>query len=219
MKLTPKDFVLQYLPFALKTQEMANISAVAILAQAALESGWGEKAVGNMFFGVKAKASDPEEKRQLVTTTEYLDSPDKGHLFPEVLSVVQVAPKRWKYRVKDWFRKYETPEGSFSDHARFFLVNKRYAEALKVGTDPNAFFQEIAKAGYATSPIYFETLVKVARLIERNMPGAPPARRSAGNPMLESAQSEDLPELFTEDELRLLKPNWPKRRATANRKK
>ncbi|GEM_PF-505694 len=218
MKLTPKDFVLQYLPFALKTQEMANISAVAILAQAALESGWAEKAVGNMFFGVKAKASDPEEKRQLVTTTEYLDSPNKGHLFPEVLSVQQVAPKKWKYRVKDWFRKYETAEGSFNDHARFFLTNKRYTDALKVGTDSAAFFQEIAKAGYATSPIYFETLVKVASTIERNMPGAPPARRSTGNPMLESARNDDTPELFSEDELRLLKPNWPKRRAAIKRK-
>jgi hypothetical protein len=42
MKLIPKDFVLQYLPFALKTQEMANISAVAILAQAAWKAA-GEK--------------------------------------------------------------------------------------------------------------------------------------------------------------------------------
>lgn len=214
MKLIPKDFVTQYLPFAQKTQEMAKISAVAILAQAALESGWGEKAVGNMFFGVKAKASDPEEKRQLVTTTEYLDSPEKGHLFPEVLSIEQFGPKKWKYRVKDWFRKYESAEGSFNDHALFFLTNKRYADALKVGNDPIAFFEAIAKAGYATSPIYFETLIKVAKSIERNLPGAmPSSRRAVSGPLLESAHSEDVPELLSDDELRLMVPNWPKRRA------
>jgi flagellar protein FlgJ len=214
MKLTPKEFVAQFLPFALKTQEKAKISAVAILAQAALESGWGEKAPGNMFFGVKARKSDPEDKRQLVTTTEYLNSPDKGTLFPEVLSVEQVGPKRWKYRVKDWFRKYPTAEGSFDDHTRLFLTSKRYAEALKVGSDPIAFVQEIAKAGYATSPIYFEMLVKMVRMIERNMPDAAvPARRGVAMPPGE----EELPEIFSEDELRILVPNWPKRRVAAKR--
>ncbi|MFN0014436.1 MAG: glycoside hydrolase family 73 protein [Saprospiraceae bacterium] len=218
MKLIPKDFVSTYLPFAQKTEEMAKISAIAILAQAALESGWGEKAVGNMFFGIKAKASDPENRRQLVTTTEFLDSPNKGNLFPEVLSVEQVGPKRWKYKVKDWFRKYDTAEGSFNDHTLFFLTNKRYTEALKVGLNYEAFFAEIAKAGYATSPIYFETLVKVAKSIERNLPGAaaPVARRSVANPMLESAGSEELPELSEED-LRSMVPNRPKPRSVAKR--
>ena len=156
MKRLPKDFVATFLPFALKTQQKTGISAVAILAQAALESGWGEKTPGNMFFGIKAKASDPESRRQLVTTTEYLSSPDSGHLFPELLSITKVGPKRWKYKVKDWFRKYETPEGSFNDHTQFFLKNKRYAEALKVGNDPVAFFREIAKAGYVTKTIEFQ---------------------------------------------------------------
>lgn len=205
MKLAPKDFVAKYLPYALQTQKKTKISAVAILAQAALESGWGEKAPGNMFFGVKAKASDPASKRQLVTTTEYLNSPDLGHLFPQVLAIEQVATKRWKYRVKDWFRKYRTAKGSFDDHANFFLANKRYAEALKVGTDPIAFFQEIAKAGYATSPIYFETLTKVARMIERHLPNAAPAARSVGVPPSEGAH--ELEVLFSEDDLRSMVPN------------
>ncbi|TNE60347.1 MAG: peptidoglycan hydrolase [Bacteroidetes bacterium] len=209
MKLLPKDFVEKYYPFAQKTQEKTGVSAIAILAQAALESGWGEKAPGNMFFGIKAKATDPPEKRQLVTTTEYLSSPDKHNLFPEVLSVKKVGRRRWKYRVKDWFRKYETPEGSFDDHALFFLKNKRYMEALQVGTDPVAFFREIAKAGYATSPIYFETLTKVARMIERHLPAAF-TRRDVTAPPMEHTQ--DLPDIH-QDELRSFVRNWPQRRS------
>jgi len=95
-----------------------------------------------------------------------------------------------------------------------FLTSKRYAEALKVGSDPIAFVQEIAKAGYATSPIYFEMLVKMVRMIERNMPDAAvPARRGVAMPPGE----EELPEIFSEDELRILVPNWPKRRVAAKR--
>jgi len=207
MKRAPKDFVAAYLPFAQATQKKTGISAVAILAQAALESGWGEKAPGNMFFGIKAKLSLPASRRQLITTTEYLDSPNQERLFPEVLSVKQVGPKRWKYVVKDWFRKYKSPEGSFNDHAQFFLTNKRYAEALKVGNDPVAFFREIAKAGYATSPAYFDLLLQVARMIERHMQAAP-APRSATMPPPEEAGA--LPEL-TEEALRDWVPNRPKR--------
>lgn len=212
MKLSPKDFVAAYLPFALKTEKKTGISAVAILAQAALESGWGEKAPGNMFFGIKAKKSDSPRKRQLVITTEYLSSPDKGHLFPEVLSIAEVKPGLWKYRVKDWFRKYKSPEGSFKDHATFFLKNKRYAEAVRVGKDTLAFFREIAKAGYATAPAYFEILTKVAMMIERQLPGVV-ASRTVAMPVPDG--TEPLPEI-PEEELRSYVRNWPKRRGAAN---
>lgn len=205
MKLAPKDFVEKFIRYALQTQKKTKISAVAILAQAALESGWGEKAPGNMFFGVKAKVSDPASKRQLITTTEYLDSPNKGHLFPEVLSIEQVGPKRWKYRVKDWFRKYRTAKGSFDDHANFFLQNKRYAEALKVGNDPIAFFQAIAKAGYATSPIYFETLTKVARMIEGHLP--PPAAAAKRAIPLPPQGNEEVMDEVSDADFREFVPN------------
>lgn len=208
MKLIPKDFVATYLPFALKTQKKTGISAVAILAQAALESGWGDKAPGNMFFGIKAKPSAPASRRQLVITTEYLSSPSLGKLFPEVLSITQVGPKRWKYKVKDWFRKYKTPEGSFNDHAQLFLNNSRYAQALKVGADPVAFFREIAKAGYATAPSYFEVLTQVAKTIERFLP-APDAAAPRG---VVAPPPEEMVLELTEEELRALVPTWPRRR-------
>ena len=75
----------------------------------------------------------------------------------------------FKYIVKDWFRKYDTPKESFVDHIKFFLENKRYAEAVKVRGDYNRFFEEISKAGYATDPSYSDTLKAVAKTVIKAM--------------------------------------------------
>lgn len=167
--MTPKQFVTTYLPFANETQEKTGISAVAILAQAALESGWGKAAPGNMFFGVK-DTDGLNGNEQLLTTTEYSQRSDLH--FPEIISITPVlrdGKKYFKYRVKDYFRRYDTPEQSFTDHANFFLKNPRYADALKVRGDTDAFIDAIAKAGYATAPDYAQLLKSVAHTIERNM--------------------------------------------------
>jgi flagellum-specific peptidoglycan hydrolase FlgJ len=208
-KLVPAEFVRQFAPFAQATEQKTGISAVAILAQAALESGWAERAVGNMFFGVK-DSDGINGNEQLVTTTEYLKSPHLGHLFPEVISIKPTKTGKWKYTVKDWFRKFDTPEESFRHHADFFLKNKRYAEALKVGHDPVAFFREIAKAGYATGPQYFEVLTAVARMIVRHMPAAAaalptPTKREVAAPTADLESVGEIPELDV-DMLRMLVP-------------
>lgn len=178
MKLSPPGFVQKYWKYAQQTQKKTDISAVAILAQAAVESRWGERAAGNMFFGIKAKAADLPRKRQLLITTEYLKSLDQGHRFPAVIAMAAVKPGLWKYRVKDWFRRYRTAKGSFDDHAHFFLTHPRYAAAVRVGADPLAFLREVARAGYATDPNYFDLLAKVVRAIERHRPDAAVARVS-----------------------------------------
>lgn len=166
--MTPKEFIKQYKPFALETERKTGISHLFTLAQAALETGWAKSVPGNMFFGVKATADTPENKRQLLLTTEVLNSPNMKHLFPLVVSVKMLANGKWLYRVKDWFRKYDTPEECFTDHAQFFFKNKRYAKALLVKSDPYKFAEEVAKAGYATAPDYAEQLKVVIRTIERN---------------------------------------------------
>ncbi len=56
------------------------------IAQAALESGWGKSAPGNMFFGVKASKTTPENKKQLLATVEVLSDEKQGYRFPEVIS-------------------------------------------------------------------------------------------------------------------------------------
>ena len=165
--MTPKEFITKFLPFALETERKTGISALFILAQSALETGWGQHAPGNMMFGVKSKESMPAEKRQLVQTTEILAT-DKEK-FPVIISIEKRSDGKYKYIVKDWFRKYDTPEESFTDHARLFLTNKRYAKALQVKADPYKFAEEVAKAGYATEPTYAERLKGVIRTIERLM--------------------------------------------------
>jgi len=164
--MTPKEFIKQYKPFALETERKTGISHLFILAQAALESGWGNRAPGNMFFGVKADKDTPADKRQLITTTEILGSPNLKHLFPLVISVKMLPSGKYKYTVKDWFRKYDTPEECFTDHAQFFFKNKRYAKALLVKTDPYKFAEEVAKAGYATGLNYASSLKKLIKMIE-----------------------------------------------------
>lgn len=167
--MKPKEFVAQFYPFALKTQQKSGISAVAILAQAALESGWGKSAPGNMFFGVK-DTDGINGNEQLLQTTEYSRRADLK--FPEIISITPVirnGEKYFKYVVKDYFRKYNTPEECFTDHTKFFFENKRYKKALEVKNDPYKFIEEIAKAGYATAPNYAEMLTKVAKMIEKEV--------------------------------------------------
>ena len=164
--MTPKEFIKQYKPFALDTERKTGISHLFILAQAALESGWAKSVPGNMFFGVKAGKETPANKKQLLTTTEILSSPNLKHLFPLVISVKMLSSGKYKYTVKDWFRKYDTPEECFTDHAQFFFKNKRYAKALEVKAAPYKFAEEVAKAGYATAPDYANSLKKIIKMLE-----------------------------------------------------
>ena len=170
--MTPKEFINQYKPFALETERKTGISHLFILAQAALESGWGERGVGNNFFGIKVPknlvSNTPANKKQLFKTTEVLNAPNLGYKFPQVMSIYQLPSGKYKYEVKDWFRKYETPEECFTDHAQFFFKNKRYAKALLVKADPYKFAEEVAKAGYATAPNYADSLKKLIKKIEEN---------------------------------------------------
>jgi len=167
--LKPKEFTEKYYPFALQTQNESGISSISILAQAALESGWGEHAPGNAFFGVK-DTDGVNGNEQLITTTEYSRRFDLK--FPEILSITPCTiggVPYFKYIVKDYFRKYETPGQCFADHAKFFIRNPRYHSAMMVCTDPYRFIDEIAKAGYASAPGYAAMLKKIAKMIEINI--------------------------------------------------
>ena len=157
--MTPKEFIKQYKPFALETERKTGISHLFTLAQAALESGWGERGVGNNFFGIKARPETPADKKQLLRTTEVLLSANA--VFPKIISIKKRADGKYTYTVLDWFRKYDTPEECFTDHAQFFFKNKRYAKALLVRSDQYKFAEEVAKAGYATATNYADSLKKV----------------------------------------------------------
>lgn len=167
--MTPKQFVSAYLPFAKETEKKTGISAIAILTQAALESAWGKVAPGNMFFGIK-DTDGINGNEQLLTTTEYTRSAKNP--MPVAISstpIIKNGVKMFKHKGKDYFRKYKTPAESFEDHTKFFFKNPRYAKALQVKSDYNRFFEEIAKAGYATAPDYASILKQIAKTIVANI--------------------------------------------------
>lgn len=157
--MKPKDFFDKYYHDAVISEQQTGVPALAKLAQAAVESAWGEKAPGNNFFGIKADSSW-NGKRQLIPTTEYMSTSDAK--FPQVISIQNMGNGRWKYKVKDWFRAYATPAESFNDHSIFLMKNKRYAAAFQAHT-PEAFVDAIADAGYATDPHYAEVLKSIIR--------------------------------------------------------
>ena len=160
--MTPETFITTYLPYAETTEKETGISAAFVLAQAALESGWGKHAPGFNFFGVKA---GPGWKglTQLLTTREVHTTATVP--YPVIVSIVPRQDGRFSYTVKDRFRAYRDAAEAFTDHARFFLANRRYHQALEVKGDPEAFARGVAKAGYATDPMYERSLVSIIRKI------------------------------------------------------
>lgn len=158
------EFVTKYYPFAKESQIKTGIDARVILAQAALESGWGEHAPGNMFFGVK-DTDGINGNEQLLQTVEYSKN-DTIKVPTTISKTFNPLKKLWRFVVKDYFRKYTSPEESFTEHATFFLKNQRYAVALQFKSDPNKFAEEIANAGYATDPDYADKLKGLIKTID-----------------------------------------------------
>ncbi|TDW64607.1 flagellum-specific peptidoglycan hydrolase FlgJ [Novosphingobium sp. PhB55] len=164
-KLSPQQFVTMFAPAACASEAIHRVPSLVTLGQAALESGWAERAPRYNFFGIKAHASDPEETRQLLRTVEYL--PHRNAVFPEVISITELPNGQFKYIVRDWFRAYSSAEASFDDHGRLLSTAKRYAGAFEHLNDPFAFVAEVARAGYATGPSYTSTVHAVMRMIEK----------------------------------------------------
>lgn len=165
--MTPKEFISSFYKYAKQVEKTDGVPALFSLAQSALETGWGNTVVGNMMFGVK-DTDGINGNEQLLTTTEYHNSPNVK--YPFLVSVVEVIKdKRWKYKVKDWFRKYPTPEQSFRDHAVFLKKNKRYSKAFNYTEAPYLFAKEVCNAGYATDPNYLASITTIMHMLEKNL--------------------------------------------------
>jgi peptidoglycan hydrolase-like protein with peptidoglycan-binding domain len=169
-KLAPRQFVERFGPSANASEAKHGVPSLVTLGQAALESAWGAHAPRFNFFGIKAKASDPEATRQLLKTKEVLPRPDAK--FPEVISVTPRPDGRFNYVVRDWFRAYPDAETAFDAHGAFLVRNKRYARAFSRRNDPYGFATEVARAGYATDPSYESVLHRVMRMLEKVREGA-----------------------------------------------
>ena len=137
------DFIAEIAPAA-QTSMLANpgILASVTIAQAAVESSWGESQLtlkANNLFGIKADPSWTGPSFQIMTG-EY----ENGH---EVM-------------VPASFRAYKTWQDSINDHATFLLTNPRYKPCFQCFTAAT-FAQALQDCGYSTNPGYANLLMAI----------------------------------------------------------
>jgi flagellar protein FlgJ len=142
-----KKFVEQFLPHATAAAQQLGVDARAIVAQAALETGWGthqpRDAAGasNNSFGIKAGANWNGASVESATT-EYV----AGTTGSEDAQ----------------FRAYGNVAEGVADYVHVLRDNPRYAAALGTGSDVRAFATALQQGGYATDPQYANKLVAIA---------------------------------------------------------
>jgi len=144
---SPRRFVEALMPWAREAAAELGLPPQALLAQAALETGWGRSVIhgsggGNShnLFGIKADGRW-EGERAMVSTLEYVDG---------------VAVRR-----RDPFRAYGSYRESFQDYVAFLQQGERYQDALGRADDPAAYFRALQEAGYATDPHYADKILRV----------------------------------------------------------
>lgn len=143
--MNPSEFIMRLTSAAVASAKATGVPASITIAQAALESGWGESALaktGNNLFGIKA---DSLWRGQTLTmnTKEFI----KGQWV--------VVPAMW--------RKYPSWQASIDDHAAFFKRNPRY-KACFACTNAQEFAMAMAQAGYATDPAYADKVIALITL-------------------------------------------------------
>ena len=164
-----KEFVQKNMPFALKIQEITGIPAIAIIAQAALESDWGRKSIGNNIFGVKYRNGD--WGFQKVLTTEYFDDrPDFKHIPKEDIVSIEYHLDKRKFKVmaRLKFADYPTPYEAFLEYSKL-LLTKRYVHALQYRDDAKEYLKAIAASGYATDPNYASKMADMVDSVLRRL--------------------------------------------------
>jgi len=124
----------------------SGVPAPLILAQAALESGWGKREIraddGTQSFNLFGIKADRSWQGPVVetTTTEYVDGEPQ--------------------RIRAKFRAYASYDEAFTDYARFMTRNPRYANVLATD-NPTEAAHGLQRAGYATDPQYGQKLVRI----------------------------------------------------------
>lgn len=149
---SPRSFVASLKPFADKAAKALGVDSTLLLAQAALETGWGQKVVknargsSNNLFNIKADRSWHGAK-VATQTLEYQDQ----------TPVMEKAA----------FRSYTNYQDSFNDYVRFLSSNPRYTTALRHNGSDEDFIRGIHQAGYATDPQYADKVLRVKAQIEQ----------------------------------------------------
>jgi peptidoglycan hydrolase FlgJ len=138
------SFVKMLEPYAEKAAGQLGVSSDTLIAQAALETGWGQHVPGAAsgssslnLYGVKAGANWNGESVNALTT-EYSGG--------NASSVSQP------------FRRYSSVEQGVNDYVTLLQHNSRYQKAMGTGDDVGAFGSALAGGGYATDPVYVQKL-------------------------------------------------------------
>jgi len=135
------DFIRQVGPLLREAGQQLGVSPRILLAQAALETGWGRSVVGNNLFGIKAGPSWSGAS-VAAATHEY----ENGRL---------VA-------IRDNFRAYPDYRASVEDFVSLVKNSSRYRSALGAGEDAGAYAQALLAGGWATDIDYVRKLQAVA---------------------------------------------------------
>lgn len=143
---SPVDFINKLYDVAKKAADKLDVSPAVLLAQSALETGWGNKITqdgqGNSsfnLFNIKA-GSEWQGKVVSVSTLEYKDT----------------VPVREQAN----FRAYDSLQQSFDDYVEFVSGRERYQKALQANSGEE-YISELAAAGYATDPNYANKVLAV----------------------------------------------------------
>lgn len=142
------QFVARMGASAQAASQASGVPAQLILAQAALESGWGRREIkgedgsaSHNLFGIKA---------------------GKGWKGPVVEAATTEYVNGVPHQTRATFRAYASYDEAFSDYARFLAGNPRYAQVL-AARDPAEAAYGLQRAGYATDPQYGGKLVRIMK--------------------------------------------------------
>jgi len=136
---TPEAFVASIAPTAKAVAEELGIDPRIVIAQAALETGWGTSVKGNNLFGIK---SHGKQDGLMVQTHEVVDGK--------------------RINVRDSFRQYDSFDDSIADYGSFLQQNKRYKPILQAATLQEQV-EALGKSGYATDPEYADKVMAIAK--------------------------------------------------------
>jgi len=145
---SPKAFVEQLLPLAESMAPELGVDPRVLIAQAALETGWGKHITRDAqtqessynLFNIKA-GSRWQGDTVAVNTLEYYEG---------------IAQKELAQ-----FRSYDSYEQSFVDYVDFLKTSSRYQQALEQADNPIGYLQELQAAGYATDPEYADKISRI----------------------------------------------------------
>ena len=144
---SPAEFVNRVMPSIQRAATALGVNPLGMLAQAALETGWGQRMPRNAdgssshnLFGIKA-GDEWTGARAAADSMEVIDG--------------VATPRRSTFRV------YGSIEESVNDFANLLKNSPRYRDVLAAGGSPGGYVAGIAKSGYATDPDYGNKLNQI----------------------------------------------------------